>query len=87
MRFKVLIFLAILCSIVLSLYAQNRSDRYHEFGSVKSLHLNVYMGPLVALSSVEGSFSIDMGATGGFIINNDFFAGLYRSEACKYSSP
>ena len=80
MRFKALIVCAILCTMVVPLFAQNVSDRYHDFGSEKRLHLNVYIGPLIALSSVEGSFSVNMGATGGLIINNDFFAGLYGQK-------
>lgn len=67
------------CISVVSLNAQ-RSDRFHEFGSQKRLRLNIYLGPLVAFSSVEGNISTDMGATGGFIINNDFFAGIYGQK-------
>ncbi len=79
MRIKTVIIFTILCIPVLSLYAQ-KSDRFNEFGSQKRLRLNIYLGPLIAFSSVEGNFSIDMGATGGFIINEDFFAGIYGQK-------
>jgi len=77
MRFKALIIFCIIYQLTLSLIAQNKSDRYHEFGSEKRWRLNGYIGPLVAISNVEDNFSIDLGATGGFIINKNFFAGLY----------
>jgi hypothetical protein len=80
MRFKAMIVCAVFCNSAILVIAQNKSDRYHEFGSVKRWHLKGYIGPLVALSSVEGSFSVDLGATGGFIINNDFFAGIYGQK-------
>ncbi len=80
MIFKALIACAIISNSVLTLFAQNKSDRYHEFGSEKRFHLQAYFGPLVAFSNVEGSLSIDLGATGGFIINNNFFAGMYGQK-------
>lgn len=76
MRFKAMIICALFCNSAILVIAQNKSDRYHEFGSVKGWQLNGYIGPLIALSSVAGSFSINLGATGGFIINNDFFTGI-----------
>jgi len=77
MRFNKLIICFFICHSVLSLTAQIRSDRYHNFPSENRLQLNGYIGPLVAISNVEGNVSIDLGATGGFLINKNFFVGLY----------
>ena len=76
MKFKALIIFCILYHSTLVL-AQNKSDRYHEYGSEKRYQLNGYIGPLVAISNVEDNFSIDLGGLGGFIINKNFFVGLY----------
>ena len=40
----------------------------------------MYIGPLAVFSNIEGSLTIDAGATGGIIIKNKFFIGLYGQK-------
>lgn len=80
MRFKMLIVFAIICISALSLLAQNKNDRFHAFGSQSRLQLNGYIGPLVAISDVEGNFTVDAGVTAGVAINNKYFIGLYGQK-------
>lgn len=80
MRSKVFIICIIICHSALSLVAQVRNDRFHGFGSESRRQTNAYFGPLVAFSNVEGSLTIDAGATGGAVINNKFFIGLYYQK-------
>ena len=77
MRSKVLFFCIIICHSALSLLAQNKNDRFHNFGSERKDQINGYIGPFMAFSNVEGYSAIDAGATGGVIINNKYFIGLY----------
>lgn len=80
MRSKVLFVCLIICHSALSLSAQNRNDRFHLFGSERRAQINGYIGPFISLSNVEGYTAIDAGATGGIIINNKFFIGLYGQK-------
>jgi len=80
MRIKVFIVCAIIWHIALSLFAQNKNDRFHMFGSERKGQINGYIGPLMAFSNVEGYSAIDAGATGGVIINNKYFIGLYGQK-------
>lgn len=80
MRSKVFIICIIICQSVLSLFAQNKNDRFHVFGSESKLQLNGYIGPLLAFSNVEGILSVDAGATAGFVVNRKFFIGLYGQK-------
>lgn len=77
MRSKVVILSAIICFSALSLCAQNGNNRYHTFGSEGPRQFKGFFGPLVALSNVEGNFSIDVGATGGIIIYKRIILGFY----------
>jgi hypothetical protein len=79
MRSKVLIICVIICHSAI-LFAQNRDDRYHNFGSEKYWKIKAYIGPMIILSGVEGNFSADLGATGGFIIKNKFRIGFYGQK-------
>jgi hypothetical protein len=80
MGYKALIVFVIIYFTGLSLSAQDKSDRYHEFGSVKRFHIKTYFGPLVAFSNVENAFSIDLGATAGIFIRKKFYMGLYGQK-------
>jgi hypothetical protein len=77
MRIKYLIVCTIICYLTLSLSAQDDTKRYHLYGTQYRNPLILYAGPLVTFSNVEGSFSVDLGATGGFIINENFILGAY----------
>ena len=77
MKCKVLIVSALICLSVLSLYAQKEDKRYHLFGTENLRQFKEYVGPLVAISNVEGNVSVDLGVTGGLIVNNKFFVGGY----------
>lgn len=80
MRSKVMIICVIIWFSALSLSAQNRDKRYHNFGSERNWQSQLYFGPLATFSNVEGNLSIDMGATGGVIYRNKFIAGLYGQK-------
>lgn len=80
MRIKVAIALVILCYSGLSVFAQYKSDRYHEFGSKKQLQFKIYGGPIISLLNVEQHFSIDFGATAGIMFTNKFFMGVYGQK-------
>ena len=80
MKYKALIICVIICYSNLSLFAQNRNDRFHEFGSNRALQIKGYFGPLISLSNVEGSFAMDAGATSGLVINDKFFIGIYGQK-------
>ena len=80
MRSKVFIVCIIICHSALSLFAQNKNDRFHVFGSESKLQLNGYIGPSLAFSNVEGFLSMDAGATAGFFVNRKFFIGLYGQK-------
>ena len=80
MRSKVFIVCIIICHSVLSLFAQNKNDRFHKYGAVSKRQLNTYIGPLVAMSNVEGYSVVDAGVTGGVAINNKFFIGFYGQK-------
>jgi hypothetical protein len=56
MRFKAMIICALFCNSAILVIAQNKSDRYHEFGSVKGWQLNGYIGPLIALYLLQEVF-------------------------------
>jgi len=77
MRINVVIIFMLFCFSALSLFSQNAGNRYHSYGAANSRQFKVYFGPLVALSNVEGNFSVDAGATGGLIINQKIFIGIY----------
>ena len=80
MRSKVFIICIIIYHSALSLFAQNKNDRFHEYGSERRGKINMYIGPLAAFSNIGGSVTFDGGATGGVIINNKFFIGLYGQK-------
>jgi len=80
MKSKILLVFIIICHSVLSLFAQNKNDRFHLFGSEKRGQINGYIGPFVAFSNIEGYSAFDAGATGGIVINNKFFIGLYGQK-------
>ena len=72
MRIKYLIVCTFICYLTLSLSAQDDTKRYHLYGTQYRNPLTLYAGPLVTFSNVEGSFSVDLGVTGGFIIKETF---------------
>jgi hypothetical protein len=80
MRSKVLFVCVIICHSALSLFAQNKNDRFHLFGAERHWQVNGYVGPLISLSDVEGYTAIDAGATGGIVFNNKFFIGFYGQK-------
>jgi len=80
MRVKCLIVSTVFCYLAMSLSAQDDTKRYHLYGSKYRTPLTIYIGPLVTFSNVEGSFSVDLGATGGFIINKKIILGAYLSN-------
>jgi hypothetical protein len=80
MRSKVLFVCIIICHSALSLFAQNKNDRFHLLGSERGGQVNGYFGPFISLSDVEGHTAIDAGATGGVVFNNKFFIGLYGQK-------
>ena len=80
MRIKVAIALVILCYSGLSVFAQYKSDRYHEFGSEKHLQFKIYGGPIISLLNVEQHFSLDFGATAGIMLTSKFFMGIYGQK-------
>ncbi len=80
MRSKVLIVCVIICHSALSLFAQNKNDRFHLFDAERQWQVNGYIGPYISLSNVEGYTAIDAGATGGVVFNNKFFIGLYGQK-------
>jgi hypothetical protein len=80
MRIKVLILFAVICHSSLYLFAQDKEDRFHRYGSENTRQYKIFGGPLVEFSNVEGYFSIDLGATGGIMINKKFFLGLYGQK-------
>jgi len=80
MRSKVFIICVILFHSAISLFAQNKNDRFHEYGSGKRNQINMYIGPVAAFSNIGGSFTFDGGVTGGVIIKNKFFIGLYGQK-------
>lgn len=80
MRSKVLIVCVIICHSALSLFAQNKNDRFHLFGSERRGQVNGYIGPYTSLSNVEGYTAIDAGVTGGVLFNNKFYIGLYGQK-------
>ena len=80
MKSKVVIVCAIIWLSATSLFAQNKDNRYHNFGSERNWKIQVYAGPLAALSNVEGVLAADLGATGGFIYKKKFIASLYGQK-------
>lgn len=80
MRSKVLFVCLIICHSALSLFAQNKNDRFHLFGTARRGQITRYIGPLISLSNVEGFTAIDAGATGGVVFNNKFLIGLYGQK-------
>jgi hypothetical protein len=80
MRTRVFIICVILCQAAFSLFAQNKNDRFHLFGSERKGHRNTYFGPVLAISNVEGHMAVDAGLTAGVAINNKFFIGLYGQK-------
>jgi len=80
MRSKVVIVCAIIWLSALALFGQNKDNRYHNFGSERNWKIQLYAGPLAALSSVEGILAADLGAAGGFIYKKKFVAGLYGQK-------
>jgi hypothetical protein len=80
MKIRIPILCIIFCYLALSLSAQDDTKRYHIYGSGYRNTLSIYAGPMVTFSNVEGSFSVDLGATGGFIINKKFIIGAYGSN-------
>lgn len=77
MKLKGLIVFTVFYLSALSLVAQNRNDRYHQYGGANRPQLMVFGGPLTAFSVIEGQFSADLGACAGIVIRNNFFLGLY----------
>lgn len=80
MRFKVVIAFVIICYSGLSVLAQYKSDRYHEFGTEKHMRFKIYGGPIISLLNVEQNFAVDLGATGGIIVKKKFFIGVYGQK-------
>lgn len=77
MRFKELLVFIIIYISVLSLSAQDESDRYHLYGFEKRWQIQGYLGPLIAFSTVEKTFAMDIGGTAGFLVNKKLFIGIY----------
>jgi len=80
MRIKVLILCIFVFNSSLCLLAQNKDDRFHRYGGNNSMQFNIFGGPLVAFSNVEGSFSADLGASVGIMLTNTIFIGLYGQK-------
>jgi hypothetical protein len=77
MNIRILILCAIFYYLTLSLSAQDDTKRYHLYGSGYQNPITFYIGPMVAFSNVEGSFSVDLGATAGFVFREKFIIGAY----------
>jgi hypothetical protein len=80
MKINILFICTVICFSSFSLFAQNKDDRYHRYGTENPLQLKIFGGPLVAFSNVEGYFSIDMGVTAGFMVRRKFYIGIYGQK-------
>jgi hypothetical protein len=80
MRIKIMIVSAIMCLTVISISAQNVKNRFHLYGSADRRHINGYIGPHIAFSTIEGSFAADIGISAGVLIHENFFLGIYGQK-------
>ena len=74
---KALIAVVVFYLAVVCLFAQNKNDRYHQYGGKIRPQLMVFGGPLAAVSVIEQQFSADIGANAGIVIRKNFSLSFY----------